>query len=79
MGAHRIAPRRLHAASPDRDDDSARHDFCPLSLGRGASINQVTIAAQDPISKIPEFKVCAVRVLRQYGPPAYHGKSEPQQ
>jgi assimilatory nitrate reductase catalytic subunit len=24
----------------------------------------VTIAAQDPISKIPEFKVCAVRVFK---------------
>jgi assimilatory nitrate reductase catalytic subunit len=39
----------------------------------------VTIAAQDPISKIPEFKVCAVRVVRQYGPPAYAGQFEAQQ
>jgi assimilatory nitrate reductase catalytic subunit len=39
----------------------------------------VTIAAQDPISKIPEFKVCAVRLVRQYGPPEYAGRLEPQQ
>ena len=29
----------------------------------------MTIAAQDPISKIPEFKVCAVRVLRRTARP----------
>jgi assimilatory nitrate reductase catalytic subunit len=39
----------------------------------------VTIAAQDPISKIPEYKVCAVRILRQYGPPEYVGRFEAQQ
>jgi formate dehydrogenase major subunit/formate dehydrogenase alpha subunit len=27
-----------------------------------AGINEVTIAALDPIAKIPEYKVCAVRV-----------------
>ena len=53
--------------------------FVPYHWAGAKSINQVTIAAQDPISKIPEFKVCAVRVLRQYGPPAYHGKLESQQ
>jgi assimilatory nitrate reductase catalytic subunit len=29
----------------------------------------LTIAAQDPISKIPEFKVCAVRVSKAAAPP----------
>lgn len=28
------------------------------------SVNQLTIAAQDPISKIPEYKVCAVRIKK---------------
>ena len=28
------------------------------------SANQLTIAAQDPVSKIPEYKVCAVRMRR---------------
>ena len=36
--------------------------FVPYHWPGMRSINRVTIAAQDPISKIPEFKVCAVRV-----------------
>ena len=43
------------------------------------SINQVTIAAQDPISKIPEYKVCAVRVVKAAAPPEYAAVREPQQ
>jgi assimilatory nitrate reductase catalytic subunit len=27
-------------------------------------VNQLTISAQDPISKIPEYKVCAVRIVK---------------
>lgn len=53
--------------------------FVPYHWGGGKSINQVTIAAQDPISKIPEYKVCAVRILKQYGPPASANGLEPQQ
>jgi len=53
--------------------------FVPYHWAGAKSINQVTIAAQDPISKIPEFKVCAVRILRQYGPPPYAERLEPQQ
>src|SRR5204862_842585 len=44
--------------------------FVPYHWGGAKSINRVTNAAQDPISKIPEYKVCAVRILRQYGPPS---------
>jgi assimilatory nitrate reductase catalytic subunit len=36
--------------------------FVPYHWPGRRSINQLTISAQDPISKIPEFKVCAVRV-----------------
>jgi assimilatory nitrate reductase catalytic subunit len=43
--------------------------FVPYHWGGARSINQVTIAAQDPISKIPEFKVCAVRVSKAEAPP----------
>jgi assimilatory nitrate reductase catalytic subunit len=53
--------------------------FVPYHWAGDKSINQVTVSAQDPISKIPEFKVCAVRILRQYGPPRYSGQLEPQQ
>lgn len=53
--------------------------FVPYHWGGAKSINQVTIAAQDPISKIPEYKVCAVRIVPQYGPPEYARQLEPQQ
>ena len=36
--------------------------FIPYHWAGKKSANQLTIAAQDPISKIPEYKVCAVRV-----------------
>jgi assimilatory nitrate reductase catalytic subunit len=42
--------------------------FVPYHWGGPQSINQVTIAAQDPISKIPEYKVCAVRVRKAEKP-----------
>jgi assimilatory nitrate reductase catalytic subunit len=45
--------------------------FVPYHWPGPRSINQVTIAAQDPISKIPEFKVCAVRVRKADAPPEY--------
>ncbi|HEY7785679.1 MAG TPA: molybdopterin oxidoreductase family protein [Pyrinomonadaceae bacterium] len=38
--------------------------FVPYHWAGRKSINQLTIAAQDPISKIPEYKVCAVRVRK---------------
>jgi assimilatory nitrate reductase catalytic subunit len=44
--------------------------FIPYHWAGRKSANQLTIAAQDPISKIPEYKVCAVRVARAPGPPA---------
>jgi assimilatory nitrate reductase catalytic subunit len=43
------------------------------------SANQLTISAQDPISKIPEYKVCAVRVKKANGPPEYAKEREVQQ
>jgi assimilatory nitrate reductase catalytic subunit len=44
--------------------------FVPYHWAGARSINQVTISAQDPISKIPEYKVCAVR-LRKAEEPEY--------
>jgi assimilatory nitrate reductase catalytic subunit len=52
--------------------------FVPYHWAGAKSINQVTIAAQDPISKIPEYKVCAVRV-KAAAPPDYAQQLEPQQ
>jgi assimilatory nitrate reductase catalytic subunit len=42
--------------------------FVPYHWAGPRSINQVTVAAQDPISKIPEYKVCAVRVRKAERP-----------
>jgi assimilatory nitrate reductase catalytic subunit len=53
--------------------------FVPYHWAGPKSINQVTIAAQDPVSKIPEYKVCAVRVRKADGPPEYATRLEPQQ
>src|SRR5262249_40807069 len=53
--------------------------FVPYHWPGPRSINRLTIAAQDPISKIPEYKVCAVRVCRVDGPPDYECQREPQQ
>ncbi len=38
--------------------------FIPYHWPGRKSANQLTIAAQDPISKIPEYKVCAVRLRK---------------
>jgi len=43
--------------------------FIPYHWAGQKSANQLTISAQDPISKIPEYKVCAVRVRKADAPP----------
>lgn len=43
--------------------------FVPYHWAGKQSVNRLTIAAQDPISKIPEYKVCAVRLRKANGPP----------
>jgi assimilatory nitrate reductase catalytic subunit len=53
--------------------------FVPYHWAGRKSINRLTIAAQDPISKIPEYKVCAVRVFKAESPPDYVDELEPQQ
>ena len=53
--------------------------FVPYHWGGDKSINRVTVAAQDPISKIPQYKVCGCRVRKADGAPAYAARLEPQQ
>jgi assimilatory nitrate reductase catalytic subunit len=53
--------------------------FIPYHWAGAKSANRLTIAAQDPISKIPEYKVCAVRLAKAAAPPAYDAQLEPQQ
>jgi assimilatory nitrate reductase catalytic subunit len=51
----------------------------PYHWGGRKAINQLTMPAQDPISKIPEYKACAVRVVRADAPPEHARELEPQQ
>lgn len=51
--------------------------FVPYHWAGRRSINRCTIAAQDPQSKIPEFKVCACRVFPAEQPPHYEDAAEP--
>jgi assimilatory nitrate reductase catalytic subunit len=53
--------------------------FVPFHWAGPKSVNQVTVAAQDPISKIPQYKVCGCRVRKADGPPPYAAVLEPQQ
>ncbi|MGA7617724.1 MAG: molybdopterin oxidoreductase family protein [Thermoanaerobaculia bacterium] len=45
--------------------------FIPYHWGGRKAANQLTISAQDPISKIPEYKVCAVRIRKGEAKPAW--------
>ncbi|HVU63573.1 MAG TPA: molybdopterin oxidoreductase family protein [Phycisphaerales bacterium] len=53
--------------------------FIPYHWPGRKSANQLTISAQDPISKIPEYKVCAARIRKADGSPAWAAELEPQQ
>lgn len=52
--------------------------FIPYHWSGEKSANRLTISAQDPISKIPEYKACACRV-RKSSEPAYAKTLEAQQ
>src|SRR5262249_32612886 len=43
--------------------------FVPFHWGDGQSANRLTNAALDPVSRMPEFKVCAVKVDTPTKPP----------
>ena len=53
--------------------------FVPYHWAGKKSINQLTVAAQDPISRIPQYKVCGCRVRKADGAPDYAAVLEPQQ
>lgn len=53
--------------------------FIPYHWAGPKSANTLTVAAQDPISKIPQYKVCGCRLRKASGPPAYDQTLEPQQ
>jgi assimilatory nitrate reductase catalytic subunit len=53
--------------------------FIPYHWPGEKSVNRLTVAAQDPISKIPQYKVCGCRVRKAAGAPPYAAVLEPQQ
>ena len=60
----RLTTRRGTAVMQARLSAAIRMDtvFAPFHWGAAARINLLTNPALDPISKMPEFKVCAVRI-----------------
>ena len=63
------------------DTSTIRPDtvFIPYHWAGKKSANQLTVAAQDPISKIPQYKVCGCRLRKADGPPDYEAWLEAQQ
>lgn len=61
-----LETRRGSARFKARVTRTIREDtvFVPFHWGGQQSANRLTLAALDPISRMPEFKVCAVRVSR---------------
>ena len=59
-----LTTRRGSAAFVVKTTPSIRQDtvFVPFHWGGAQSVNQLTNAALDPTSKMPEFKVCAARI-----------------
>ncbi|WP_413450477.1 molybdopterin oxidoreductase family protein [Georgenia phoenicis] len=60
----RLTSRRGHVEAAARWTDRIRPDtvFMPFHWGGAGSVNRVTTDATDPVSGMPEFKVCAVDV-----------------
>ena len=62
----RVVSRRGSATVPARVTDTIRADtvFMPFHWGGSGRANTLTNPALDPVSRMPEFKVCAVRLER---------------
>ncbi|HZC27023.1 MAG TPA: molybdopterin oxidoreductase family protein [Actinopolymorphaceae bacterium] len=62
----RVVSRRGSAVVPARVTDTIRADtvFMPFHWGGAGRANTLTNPALDPTSRMPEFKVCAVRLER---------------
>jgi assimilatory nitrate reductase catalytic subunit len=59
-----VTSRRGTAVGRARVTDTIRADtvFMPFHFAGDQTVNRITNPALDPVSKMPEFKVCAVRV-----------------
>ncbi|MFD0275675.1 molybdopterin oxidoreductase family protein [Kitasatospora sp. NPDC127111] len=65
-----VTSRRGRAVAPARVTDSIRPDtvFMPFHWPGAGRANTLTNPALDPVSRMPEFKLCAVRVERAGAP-----------
>ncbi len=65
----RVVSRRGVVEAPARVVDTIRPDtvFTPFHWGGAARANSATVDALDPVSRMPEFKVCAVRLEKVAG------------
>jgi assimilatory nitrate reductase catalytic subunit len=65
----RVTSRRGTATAPARVTETIRADtvFMPFHWGGAGRANTLTNPALDPTSRMPEFKVCAVRLDRVAG------------
>ena len=61
----RVSTRRGEGLFPANVVETIREDtvFIPYHWGGTKSANQLTIATLDPVSKMPEFKVCACKLV----------------
>jgi assimilatory nitrate reductase catalytic subunit len=50
--------------------------FIPYHWPGAKSVNRLTVAAQDPVSKIPQYKVCGCRVSKAAAAPAWAATHE---
>ncbi len=70
----RVSTRRGEGIFPANIVETIREDtvFIPYHWSGKKSANQLTIGTLDPISKIPEFKVCACQLepLKEIAPPS---------
>ncbi|MER7331299.1 molybdopterin oxidoreductase family protein [Micromonospora sp. NPDC000119] len=66
----RVVSRRGELRAPARLSPTIRPDtvFAPFHWGGAARANSVTNDAVDPVSGMPEFKICAVRLERMDEP-----------
>jgi len=65
-----LTTRRGRAVLKARLTHDIRVDtlFVPFHWGGGGSANALTIGALDPVSRIPEFKVCAAQIEKIMAP-----------
>ncbi|GAA3028087.1 hypothetical protein GCM10020000_00700 [Streptomyces olivoverticillatus] len=73
-----VSSRRGRAVAPARVTDTVRPDtvFMPFHWAGAGRANSLTNPALDPVSGMPEFKVCAVRVERAAPASARSGEAE---